>query len=172
MNVDISNRQTHVALRGQHIRQLARFFMQRVAQSNPRVEWKDFSLVLADDNALLELNRRFFGRNETTDVMAFPYERLPGEPLHGSGGEVVVNAQQARRYGAKRGNVVRELALYIAHGCDHLAGAEDDSPARRRRMRQRELRWLRQARNLGLLPDAGDQRPRQSSRASRRCRSS
>ena len=172
MNVDISNRQAHVDLRGQHIRQLARFFMQRAAQSNPRVEWENLSLVLADDNALLQLSRRFFGRNETTDVIAFQYDRLPGEPLRGSSGEVVVNAQQAKRYGAKRGHAVRELALYIAHGCDHLAGAEDDSPAKRRRMRQRELRWLRQARNLGLLPAAGDQRPRQDIRASRSCSSS
>ena len=38
----------------------------------------------------------------------------------------------------------RELALYLAHGCDHLTGADDATPAGRARMRRRELGWLRE----------------------------
>ena len=46
-----------------------------------------------------------------------------------------------------------ELGLYIAHGCDHLSGAEDYDRPGRERMRRRELRWLQQARAGGLLED-------------------
>jgi ssRNA-specific RNase YbeY (16S rRNA maturation enzyme) len=41
-----------------------------------------------------------------------------------------------------------ELALYIAHGFDHLSGADDDTPARRAAMRRTEMRWL-----AGLQPE-------------------
>lgn len=42
-----------------------------------------------------------------------------------------------------------ELALYIAHGCDHLNDSEDSSDAGRLAMRLRELGWLKQ---LHLTP--------------------
>ena len=39
-------------------------------------------------------------------------------------------------------SVDKELALYIAHGCDHLTDAEDSSEEGFRSMRSRELAWL------------------------------
>jgi len=53
--------------------------------------------------------------------------------------------------GARRGNAADELALYLAHGCDHLSGANDRTLRERRRMRRRELLWLAQARRNGLM---------------------
>ena len=53
------------------------------------------------------------------------------------------NLERARAEGRGRpGGPARELALYLAHGLDHLAGADDDVPARRRAMRRRETAWL------------------------------
>jgi ssRNA-specific RNase YbeY (16S rRNA maturation enzyme) len=76
---------------------------------------------------------------------------------------VFVNAERARAEGLRRGGVADELALYIAHGCDHLAGASDRTPAGRARMRRREQAWLAEARRLGYVdvvrPAKGTARP-------------
>lgn len=88
------------------------------------------------------VHRRCFSRDGTTDVISLRYEPVPGEE-EAVTGEVFVNvdlAAQAAQFG--RG---RELALYIAHGIDHLAGETDEDSRGRARMRRRELRWLRKA---------------------------
>jgi ssRNA-specific RNase YbeY (16S rRNA maturation enzyme) len=74
-------------------------------------------------------------------------------------GEIVVNVERAAEAGpghwprtrGDRSAIARELALYIAHGCDHLCGADDASRVDRLRMRRRELRWLRAAERDGCL---------------------
>ena len=60
-----------------------------------------------------------------------------------------MNISQAHRLGRRYGGPAHELALYIAHGCDHLAGEDDTTPAQRQRMRKRELRWLREVQKHG-----------------------
>ena len=44
-----------------------------------------------------------------------------------------------------------ELALYLAHGVDHLTGADDHEDDGFRRMRARELRWVAAADREDLL---------------------
>lgn len=96
------------------------------------------------------LNEQYFGSRRPTDVISFRYPPLPGEaPAHW--GEVLVNVEQARREGTRRGGIGRELSLYIAHGCQHLTGADDATSAQRARMRRVENRWLREAGRLNLL---------------------
>lgn len=98
------------------------------------------------------LNRRFSGHDETTDVLSFRFTDQPG--MTGvTLGECVVNAERALRVGPRYGGTARELALYIAHACDHLSGADDAGESQRRRMRQRELRWLREAAAQGALTE-------------------
>lgn len=61
--------------------------------------------------------------------------------------EVFVNVERAVLLGesSKKWSASKELALYIAHGCDHLITGEDDAQAdERKRMRGRELRWLKE----------------------------
>ena len=109
-------------------------------------------MVLTDDAGIRAVNRGFLDRDEPTDVISFRYNPLPGESPALPSGEVVVNAQRAAAVGRKYGGIAREVALYLAHGFDHLAGADDASPGQRARMRQRELRWLRAAHRLKLFP--------------------
>ena len=107
------------------------------------------TLLLTDDRAMPGYKAACFGRREQTDVVAQAYEGIPG--VVPASAEIVVNAERARQEGEGReGGAARELALYIAHGLDHLAGHTDDTPARRRAMRQRELRWLEAC--AGLIP--------------------
>lgn len=85
-----------------------------------------------------------------TDVIALRYNAMPGID-DCSSAEIFVNAERAANATNRNGwNPTKELALYIAHACDHLAGACDDTPEEYNRMRQRELRWLRKAASLNL----------------------
>lgn len=71
--------------------------------------------------------------------------------MPGFTGDVIVNIQCALETGPHYDGPVRELARYIAHGCQHLSGASDHTPALRRRMRQVEEHWLAQADSEGRL---------------------
>lgn len=82
-----------------------------------------------------------FGVRMQTDVVSQSYAAIPG--VSPATAELVLNAERALAEGARRpGGPARELALYLAHGLDHLAGHDDDTPARRRAMRRRETAWL------------------------------
>lgn len=120
---------------------------------DPDIVWADISVHVVDDIGIRAAHLQYFGKNTTTDVISQHYTPLPGEA--GSCGEIIVNGQQALR-ARKRPNwsPYRELALYVAHGIDHLHGAEDNSPKRYQQMRRRELRWLRQIKNQGFSFDA------------------
>ena len=100
------------------------------------------SVVLVDNKESLRINQAHLGHGYATDVISFNFDPIPGEPESGMCGEIVVNVEQACRLGKRYGGPDHELALYIAHGCDHLSGEDDNTPARRQRMRRRELRWV------------------------------
>jgi rRNA maturation RNase YbeY len=104
-----------------------------------------------DDVGMRDVKARFFGQREPTDVIAFTYAPLPGEPPRRSHGEILVNVERALARTSRRRSAGRELALYLAHGCDHLAGADDRTGRGRRAMRRRELRWVQAGHRLGLL---------------------
>ncbi len=99
-------------------------------------------------------HRAVFDRHGPTDVITMRYAPMPGLDTE-TCGELIVNIERAVDEGRKRvprgWTPAHELALYIAHGLDHLTGADDTDSAGRRRMRARELRWVRGAERAGLL---------------------
>jgi probable rRNA maturation factor len=100
----------------------------------------EVSVAIVGDEGIKELNRRFLGRTGVTDVIAFTYSSSP-ELLEG---EIVLNAELARRRALETGHGHREeLLLYAVHGALHLLGWEDDTPAKRRDMNAEALRILR-----------------------------
>lgn len=130
--------------------------MERVKRLNPSLEWSDLSVILVDDAGIAAIHRRVFGGKEATDVISLLYHPAPHEG-GGCSAEVVVNVQRARKEGLRRSrrggvwNACRELALYLAHGCDHLSGADDADNAQRTRMRRRELRWIKEEALAGAV---------------------
>ena len=79
-----------------------------------------------------------------TDVITQAYDAIPPEEP-GLYGELFVNTDQALRAAPRRPgwSPAKELLLYIAHGMDHLSGADDLEPEDYARMRRRELSWIR-----------------------------
>jgi ssRNA-specific RNase YbeY (16S rRNA maturation enzyme) len=145
----IHDQQSVLAVSGAGCRRLLAFLMRQAAATSPPDEWLAIDLTLSDDTGIAGCHERYFGAPTPTDVISQGYARVPGE--EGNRGEIIVNVERARRLGPLYGGWQRELALYIAHGCDHLAGATDADPVGRRAMRRRELRWVEQAAEEGLL---------------------
>ena len=153
MDIQIADKQRVARVSKLWLRRLVAEFMTPVGRMTIGRRWRSVSIVLAEDRLAERLGRRYFSRSGTTDVISFRYPSHSAEDRV-CDGEVIVNVQRAVAEGLRRLGVARELALYVAHGCDHLTGATDDTPQQRQRMRRRELRWLRRAAASGLLQDS------------------
>ena len=120
----------------------ARFF---AARSRARVGgvWHEVVVHLVRDAASRELHQVIMGVTGATDVITQAYDAVPPE-APGLYGELFVNTDQALRCAPRRKgwSPAKELLLYIAHGMDHLSGADDCAEADYNRMRRRELKWL------------------------------
>lgn len=116
------------------------------ARSSARigVPFREVVVVLQDDAASDEAHRAIMNVAGATDVITQGYAAIPPEP-EGVYGELYVNCDQALRVAPKRRgwSAAKELLLYVAHGMDHLSGADDHAPADYARMRRRELSWLK-----------------------------
>ena len=150
MRIEINNQQQSLSLRAGKIKSLASQLMAAAAKIAPDRQWGEVVVVLVDNAGITQINATHLNKPETTDVISFCYDPLPGETDLAA--DIVVNVDRAVEEGSRRnGGASRELALYIAHGCDHLTGADDGTPEDRKRMRRRELRWLTEADSCGLL---------------------
>ena len=146
MKIAVANQQKRFRISSARVRRLAAWLLQQALEA----PWASLEIILTDDAGIVAANCAVFGRDYVTDVISLAYPPLPGE--QGGAGELIIDVAQAVREGARRaGGPDRELALYLAHGCDHLAGADDATPRQRAAMRRRELRWLRAAARADLL---------------------
>ncbi len=111
----------------------------------------EISLVITDDEAIQDLNRRFRGIDQPTDVLSFPLLEnsaesnifvLPPENVVHLG-DIVISLprteEQAREYGH---SFERELAYLAVHGTLHLLGYDHETEDERNRMREKEERAL------------------------------
>lgn len=121
----------------------------------------DVGVAFVDEGAITELNSRYRGQNEPTDVLAFDYgmdESWPGGAGDGSpSGEVVVCPQVVIRYAGEEGRDPGvQLAWTLIHGALHLAGYDHETD--QGEMRELERRLLEKldplVRSFSLAPDA------------------
>ena len=116
------------------------------ARSSARIgtPFRSVTVVLQDDAFSAEVHLAINGAEGATDVVTQRYDAMPGED-EGVYGELYVNVDQAVRAAPKRRgwSAAKELLLYVAHGMDHLSGADDLTPSDYDRMRRRELGWLK-----------------------------
>jgi probable rRNA maturation factor len=121
----------------------------------------DVEVVVADDETIQELNQRYRGLDEVTDVLAFsPYHSGHYEGANGANsvqktfepvvfpeipngqislGIVLVAWDQAVRQAKQAGHLVKqELAALVVHGILHLLGHDHENPAEAKLMRAQE----------------------------------
>lgn len=127
------------------VRVAAAFFAER-SRSRVGGTWHEVAVHFVHDAKSDELHRAIMGIAGVTDVITQAYDAIPPEPP-GLLGEIFVNVDQALRAApARKGwSPAHELLLYVAHGMDHLSGADDHDEAGYRAMRRRELGWLRRS---------------------------
>ncbi|MDP2948167.1 MAG: rRNA maturation RNase YbeY [Chloroflexota bacterium] len=102
-------------------------------------------IAITDDVTVRDLNRRYLGLDEPTDVLSFglseesdtPFALPPGEaaPL----GEVIISYPTAVQQAEEEGHSVEaELAHLLVHGILHLLGYDHLEREGERAMRRRE----------------------------------
>ena len=141
VKIHLLNRQRSLPVRPAALRRLIRTLAARAFPAEAPAPFGELSVALTDDAAMPAYKAGCVGVRAQTDVVTQAYAAVPG--VCAATAELVLNAERARAEGRVRaGGPARELALYLAHGLDHLAGRDDDAPARRRAMRRRETAWL------------------------------
>jgi rRNA maturation RNase YbeY len=151
MHIILHNAQRRFRLDTAALRRLGAALGVRAQARTPgAAPWQEVTIHLLDDAGIAPINAAVLAHEGATDVITQRYEPLPGEP-EGLIGELFVNVERAARGAPRRRgwSADRELALYLAHGFNHLTGADDATPAERTRMRRRELAWLKR---LPLTP--------------------
>jgi probable rRNA maturation factor len=91
-------------------------------------------IVMSDDKALQELNRRFRGIDRPTDVLSFsddtrgPFANIAsGQPYYL--GDVVISVERAEAQAqTAEATVLQELQLLVVHGMLHLLGYDHETP--------------------------------------------
>ncbi|MBC6941894.1 MAG: rRNA maturation RNase YbeY [Xanthomonadales bacterium] len=87
-------------------------------------------------------NRRYRGRDYATNVLSFPYERLPGD-RSGLLGDLVICAPVVAREAREQRKPVREHYAHLTiHGVLHLLGHDHEEDAEAERMEALERRIL------------------------------
>jgi len=100
------------------------------------------TVLLTTDTTIRDLNRRFRGKDEATDVLSFPAKRLQNtKPAERIAGDVAISVETARKQAAEQGHALGvELRVLILHGLLHLAGYDHEADAGRMQRRERQLR--------------------------------
>ena len=151
MRVSVCNRQRGCSVNVAAVKRLVRGLVELASARSPEeAPWREVTIHLLDDAGIAPVNLAIMGHEGATDVITQRYEPVPGEP-DGLIGELFVNVQYACNAATRRAgwSADREVALYLAHGCDHLSGADDHESRERAAMRRRELAWLKR---LPLTP--------------------
>jgi len=122
--IEILNRQRRRKINAKQWREFTEQALQAIGTNK-----QEATIVFVGDAAIKKLNRRFRGRNFSTDVLSFSSQAEAFEIENRSHlGEVVISAQraaaQARRNGLSFENEVRQLIL---HGLLHLCGYDHET---------------------------------------------
>lgn len=152
MIIHIINRQNICKPNKSRIKAVLNFFMAKAAPDGGNNGRTEILLLLTNDDGIRKIKRQFFDVDCITDVISFSSRPQPADGGHRTA-ELVVNVERACLEGKKRRGMEHEFALYLAHGCDHLAGYNDRTIKERKKMRRRELLWLKKAAKINLLSE-------------------
>jgi probable rRNA maturation factor len=118
-------------------RTLARFLTR--AQTSVRLRGQ-VTVLLTSDAAMRDLNARFRGKNQPTDVLSFRSEHFV-RGTENVAGDVAISVETAQRQSAEQGHpLATEIKVLMLHGLLHLAGHDHETDAGEMRRRERSLR--------------------------------
>ncbi len=102
----------------------------------------DLVVRVVDEPEMCELNRRFRGRNASTNVLAFPFEH-PEEADHDYLGDIVICLPVVTTEARDRNiSVSRHFFHMVIHGTLHLCGLDHDTDEKAEEMERLEQHVL------------------------------
>ncbi|MDR2342150.1 MAG: rRNA maturation RNase YbeY [Campylobacteraceae bacterium] len=97
---------------------------------------KDIECIFINSKNMRQLNLKERGKDETTDVLSFPFEDLPYAPL----GSIVINLELADSTAKELNHTLDdEYALLFIHGILHLLGFDHECDNGEMRAKEEEL---------------------------------
>jgi probable rRNA maturation factor len=97
----------------------------------------EITVSFVTGKAIAELNRRYSGRDEPTDVLTFD---ITGPKDKGLCADIIVSTEAAVRNARTFQTTPEyELFLYAVHGALHLCGYDDCTGRKRKRMHQKAI---------------------------------
>jgi probable rRNA maturation factor len=111
----------------------------------------EVSVLLTTDGTMRRLNRRFRGKDKTTDVLSFPAlepsqvsKSRPGPPAKSQekiAGDLAISVETAQRQSVTRGHSLEtEIRILILHGLLHLNGLDHENDGGEMARREQALR--------------------------------
>jgi probable rRNA maturation factor len=98
------------------------------------------TVLLTSDATMRDLNTRFRGKDQPTDVLSFRSEHLV-RGTENIAGDVAISVETAIRQCAEQGHPLgAELKVLMLHGLLHLAGYDHENDAGEMQKRERSLR--------------------------------
>jgi probable rRNA maturation factor len=102
---------------------------------------RDLSILFVDNKKIMILNKKFFGRNNPTNVISFSYMNgLPIEVL----GDIIISVERAEEEArTSEMHFYERLFALLVHGLTHIMGYDHEKGrSESRRMRYREKRLM------------------------------
>jgi len=109
----------------------------------------NISFIFCSDNFLLNLKKKYFNKNEYTDVIAFPINEINNKEIEG---EIYISLDRALENSSIYNEPYeREVTRLIIHGCLHLIGFDDNSVKEKKNMTKMEDHFLNSSKWQGLF---------------------
>lgn len=95
----------------------------------------DLCIVIETDEVLKDMNKKYRGMDEPTDVLSFESDDMDPETGTPYLGDIIISLEQARRQAEKSNHsLTAELQLLAVHGTLHLLGYDHAEEEEKRRM--------------------------------------
>lgn len=109
------------------------------------------TISLEGNDRIRDLNRKYRGLDEPTDVLSFESGEINPETGELYLGDVVISLPKVREHARQAGHTVRdELALMVVHGILHLNGYDHDNQKAEKKMFSLQNEILSRVKNYAL----------------------
>lgn len=116
----------------------------RIFKEEGQKEEEQINCIFIKDDYIKNLNKKYRGRDFTTDVLAFSFSEGKNSEFYNKLlGEIYISVETAGRNAKRyRNNLQQEVELLFVHGMLHLLGYCDDNKEDRKLMRSKEEYYL------------------------------
>ena len=124
--IELVNQQRKIKINSEGFREIA----EKAIGSVPAARGKTATIAFVSDSKMRRLNQEFRGKNQTTDVLSFPFEPDAFSVAENALnlGDVVISAEQAARQAAENNlSLETEISQLILHGILHLCGYDHET---------------------------------------------